>query len=110
MIYTGTLNRSMFVAYLDQILLPKLPSESVLVMDNLSCHKGKEIEAVAAKHSVSIMYLPAYSPELNPSEKYWARTKKEVYSIFEPLVDNFFEVLKGVLNTFTLFENSVPIF
>ena len=110
MIYKGTLNRTMFALYLDQILLPKLPSESVLVMDNLPCHKGKEIEAVAAKHSISIMYLPAYSPELNPIEKCWSHTKKEVYRIFDSLVDNFFEVLKEVLNIFTLSEDSVPTF
>jgi len=65
-----------FLAYLDQVLCPKLRPGDVVVMDNLSAHKVKgvreRIEAVGA----GLLYLPPYSPDLNPIEKAWAKLKQ----------------------------------
>ena len=64
-----------FLAYLDHVLCPALRPDDVVVMDNLSSHKvtgvRERIEAVGA----SILYLPPYSPDLNPIEKAWAKLK-----------------------------------
>ena len=64
-----------FLAYLDRILCPKLQPGDVVVMDNLPAHKVKgvreRIEAVGAE----LLYLPPYSPDLNPLEKAWSKLK-----------------------------------
>jgi transposase len=69
-------DRDIFLAYLDQVLCPKLRPGDVVVMDNLSAHKVKgvreRIEAVGA----GLLYLPPYSPDLNPIEKAWAKLKQ----------------------------------
>jgi transposase len=72
-------DREIFLAYLDQVLCPQLKPGDVVVMDNLSSQsprrlKGvrERIEAVGAK----LLYLPPYSPDLNPIEKAWAKLKQ----------------------------------
>ena len=69
-------DREIFLAYLDKVLCPKLQPGDVVVMDNLSSHKVKgvreRIEAVGAR----LLYLPPYSPDLNPIEKAWAKLKQ----------------------------------
>jgi transposase len=65
-----------FLAYLDHVLCPALRPGDVVVMDNLSSHKvagvGERIEAAGAE----LLYLPPYSPDLNPIEKAWAKLKQ----------------------------------
>ena len=65
-----------FLAYLDRVLCPKLVPGDVVVMDNLSSHKvlgvRERIEAAGAE----VLYLPPYSPDLNPIEKAWAKLKQ----------------------------------
>jgi transposase len=69
-------DREIFLAYLDKVLCPKLQPGDVVVMDNLSSHKvtgvRQRIEAVGAM----LLYLPPYSPDLNPIEKAWAKLKQ----------------------------------
>ena len=64
-----------FLAYLDHVLCPQLRPGDVVVMDNLSSHKVKgvceRIEAAGAE----LLYLPPYSPDLNPIEKAWSKLK-----------------------------------
>ncbi len=67
-----------FLAYLDHVLCPALRPDDVVVMDNLSSHKvagvRERIEAVGA----SVLYLPPYSPDLNPIEKAWAKLRQKL--------------------------------
>lgn len=69
-------DREIFLAYLDEVLCPKLRPGDVVVMDNLSSHKvngvRQRIEAAGAR----LLYLPPYSPDLNPIEKAWAKLKQ----------------------------------
>jgi len=57
-------------------LAQNLPQASVIVLDNASFHKGKEIETIAKSFGHDLLYLPPYSPDLNPIEKMWANLKK----------------------------------
>jgi transposase len=70
-----------FLAYVDQVLCPDLRPGDVVVMDNLSAHKvggvRERIEAVGAK----LLYLPPYSPDLNPIEQAWSKLKQVLRSL-----------------------------
>jgi len=56
-------------------LLPKVPDGAVIVMDNASFHRRADTQAAIAQAGCILEYLPAYSPDLNPIEHYWAKAK-----------------------------------
>ena len=64
-----------FLAYLDRVLCPKLQPGSVVVMDNLSSHKVKGVRERIEAAGAELLYLPPYSPDLNPIEKAWSKLK-----------------------------------
>lgn len=66
-------DREIFLAYLDDVLCPKLRPGHVVVMDNLSAHKVEGVRERIERAGASLLYLPPYSPDLNPIEK--ARSK-----------------------------------
>ncbi len=71
----GAMTRADFERFLQEDLLPLLLPGSVLVLDNASIHKGGRIEQVASEAGCSLLYLPPYSPDLNPLELAWAFVK-----------------------------------
>ncbi len=66
-----------FSIWAEQDLLPKLPSESILVMDNASFHKSKSMQEKIQAAGHTLEYLPPYSPDLNPIEHKWAQAKSK---------------------------------
>jgi transposase len=64
-----------FLAYLDHCLCPQLREGDVVVMDNLSSHKVDGVEQRMKKCGAEVLYLPPYSPDLNPIEKAWSKLK-----------------------------------
>lgn len=73
---TGSVNTEVFTSWLEQILLPELPKKSVIVMDNAAFHKSKDMQKILEDSGHTLLYLPPYSPDLNPIEKKWAQAKK----------------------------------
>ena len=65
-----------FLAYLDQVLCPRLQPGHVVVMDNLSAHKVAGVRERLQQRGAQLLYLPPYSPDLNPIEKAWAKLKQ----------------------------------
>jgi transposase len=65
-----------FLAYVEQVLCPKLQPGDVVVMDNLSSHKVNGVSRLIAAAGAELLYLPPYSPDLNPIEKAWAKLKQ----------------------------------
>ncbi len=65
-----------FLAYIEHILCPALKPGDVVVMDNLSSHKIKDVRRFIEKVGAEILYLPPYSPDLNPIEKAWSKLKQ----------------------------------
>jgi len=65
-----------FRAYMEQVLCPKLRSGDVVVMDNLSAHKVAGIREWIEACNAQLLYLPPYSPDLNPIEKAWSKFKQ----------------------------------
>ena len=65
-----------FLAYVEHLLYPVLKSGDVVVMDNLSAHKAPAVREWIEKAGAEVLYLPPYSPDLNPIEKAWAKLKQ----------------------------------
>jgi transposase len=64
-----------FLAYVEQVLCPTLGIGDVVVMDNLSAHKVQGVRELIQARGAEVLYLPPYSPDLNPIEKAWAKIK-----------------------------------
>ena len=65
-----------FLAYVEQVLCPVLRPGDVVVMDNLSSHKVDGVRKLIEAAGAEVLYLPPYSPDLNPIEKAWAKLKQ----------------------------------
>ena len=65
-----------FLAYVEQVLCPALTPGDVVVMDNLSSHKVGGVRQLIEQAGAEVLYLPPYSPGLNPIEKAWAKLKQ----------------------------------
>jgi len=72
----GSVDTMVFNAWIEQDLLPKLPPRSVVIMDNATFHKSPVVEKILTAKGHQLLYLPPYSPDLNPIEKKWAQAKK----------------------------------
>jgi transposase len=71
----GPTTREVFEAYLEQVLGPALSEGQVVVMDNLSSHKGSRVRELIEQRGCELMYLPPYSPDLNPIEEAFSKIK-----------------------------------
>ena len=76
----GAADTSVFDAYVRQILRPTLRAGDIVMMDNLSPHKNELTLDLLAQAGVEVMFLPAYSPDLNPIEKMWSKVKAALRS------------------------------
>lgn len=95
--FNGSTDKEVFKTYLQEILLPNLPKNSYLIMDNASFHKGEEIEDIIRSANINLIYLPTYSPDLNPIEKKWAEVKS-YYRKWSHYFDDKIQLLEMVLN------------
>jgi transposase len=71
----GATTSVVFVAYVEQVLAPTLRSGQVVVMDNLSAHKGERVKEMIDERGCQLVYLPAYSADLNPIEEAFSKIK-----------------------------------
>jgi transposase len=71
----GATTREVFEAYLERVLAPSLRPGQVVVMDNLSSHKGGRVRELVEGRGCDLLYLPPYSPDLNPIEEAFAKLK-----------------------------------
>jgi transposase len=90
----ATANADRFVTWLMRHLLPKLRPGDVLVMDNLRAHHDPRIAPVCRDHGIRVLYLPPYSPDLNPLEAGWALQKQQVRKFAPRTSDNLRRVAR----------------
>lgn len=92
MCFEGTCDTSLFNTWLKEMLIPNLIPGQVLILDNASFHKSAESQKLVEAVGCKILFLPPYSPDLNPIEKYWANMKKKVRELLRE-VQTFSEAL-----------------
>ena len=91
MVIEGAMNGAAFLAYVEQALAPTLSRGDVVVLDNLGSHKVAGVREAVEARGASLLYLPPYSPDLNPIEQAFAKLKallrKAAARTLEALVD-----------------------
>ena len=71
----GSTTTAVFEAYLERVLVPSLRGGQVVVMNNLSAHKGSRVRELIESRGCELLYLPPYSPGFNPIEEAFAKLK-----------------------------------
>ncbi len=93
------MDSTLFEKWFKQQLLPALPKETVIVMDNAAFHRKKQLFSIAEENGYRLIFLPPYSPELNPIEKFWSWLKRHLKKFllyFNTFDDALFECFKVV--------------
>ncbi len=75
--YKGMMHAEFFEAWFEHELIPLLTKSEVVVMDDASFHRKNCLNNIAQKYGIKIIFLPPYSPELNPIEHFWHWLKKK---------------------------------
>ena len=100
----GPINAVTFLAYVRQFLLPTLKPGDVVVMDNLGSHKGKAIRQALRSAGAKLLFLPPYSPDLNPIEQVFAKLKHGLRRAAERTVDALSSRIDKLLDLFSARE------
>jgi transposase len=74
-LFDGPINGESFLAYVEQVLVPALAAGDVVIMDNLGSHKSQAVRAAIRRVGARLIFLPPYSPDLNPIEQVFAKLK-----------------------------------
>lgn len=74
-LFDGPINGERFLAYVEQALVPTLQPGDIVIMDNLGSHKGKAVRRAIRNAGAKLIFLPKYSPDLNPIEQLFAKLK-----------------------------------
>jgi transposase len=97
----GAVNRDVFEAFVEQVLVPRLQPGDTVILDNLSSHKGGRIEPMIAAAGAELRYLPPYSPDLNPIELIFSKIKQALRSLAHRTQESLWTAMQSVLDTIT---------
>ncbi|MGH8519499.1 MAG: transposase, partial [Panacagrimonas sp.] len=97
----GAINGPLFRAWVEQHLAPALKPGDIVVMDNLSSHKGPAVCQAIAATGARLLYLPPYSPDFNPIENAFAKLKALLRKAAEPTVDGLWDAIGHIIDLFT---------
>jgi transposase len=96
----GAINRHAFETYVARVLVPELQAGDIVVMDNLSSHKGPRVRELIEAAGASLRYLPPYSPDFNPIENAFAKLKALLRKAAERTVDALWAAIGRLVDTF----------
>jgi transposase len=102
LVVEGSTNGTVFETYLEEVLLPTLKrGQVVVVMDNLSSHKGEKVRELIEGKGCELTYLPPYSPDVNPIEQAFSKIKSYLRKACARSQDTLMEVIGQALSTIT---------
>lgn len=99
LVVEGSTNGTVFETYLEDVLLPTLKSGQVVVMDNLSAHKGERVRELIEAKGCELVYLPPYSPDFNPIEQAFSKLKSYLREACARSQQELMEVIGEALST-----------
>ena len=103
--YEGTMTGLVFLYFLQHFLCPLLSKGDYIVMDNASVHKVAEVKQLIEATGAKVIYLPPYSPELNPIELAWNKMKTYLRKQRARTVDALYNVYAEALESITLSDS-----
>jgi len=101
MVLDGPIDGAWFLAYIEQVLCPTLQSGDIVVMDNLGSHRSHKIQQAIEAKGASLLYLPKYSPDLNPIEKAFAKLKALLRKAAERSTEALWNRIGQIIDDFT---------
>lgn len=90
-----------FLAYLDQVLCPKLKAGQTVILDNLAAHKVEGVRQRIEDTGARLIYLPPYSPDFNPIEKFFSKLKALLRRAAKRSIDALWKEIGILLDTVT---------
>ena len=106
LVFDGSLNGEVFVKWVSEMLCPLLNKGDIVVMDNLSSHKVKGVSEAITECGAKIVYLPPYSPDLNPIELMWSKMKSILRKLKARTAENFDSAVCLALDSISLIDIS----
>lgn len=97
----GATDTEVFRAYVEKVLCPMLRAGDIVVMDNLSPHKNELTLSLIEAAGASVLFLPPYSPDLNPIEKMWSKVKQSLRSAEARTREELLEAIDRALQAVT---------
>ena len=97
----GAMNGAAFLAYVGQVLAPVLAPGDVVILDNLSSHKVAGVREMVQARGASLLYLPPYSPDLNPIEQAFAKLKALLRKAAARTVEELWAAIGSLLGRFS---------
>lgn len=97
----GPINRIAFETYVEKVLVPELEPGDIVIMDNLSSHKGPRVREMIEAVGASLLFLPPYSPDFNPIENAFSKLKAHLRKAAERTVDGLWNAIGRVIDLFT---------
>ncbi len=94
-------NRIIFETYVEKVLLPELRPGDIIVMDNLSSHKGPRVREMIESVGARLEYLPPYSPDFNPIENAFSKLKALLRKAAKRSIGGLWTTIGQLLNLFT---------
>jgi len=101
LVLDGPMTGEVFRAYVEQMLAPSLAPGDVVVMDNLPAHKVTGVREAIQAARASVLYLPPYSPDLNPIEQFFAKLKALLRKAAARTRDELWDTIGTLLDAFT---------
>ena len=100
----GPINGESFLAYVEQFLVPTLKPRDIVIIDNLGSHKSKAVRRAIRGAGARLLFLPPYSPDLNPIEQVFAKLKTLLRKAAERTVEATWKRIGDLLQFFTAAE------
>ena len=100
-LFDGPINGERFLAYIELVLVPVLQPGDIVVMDNLGSHKGKAVRRAIRKAGAKLIFLPKYSPDLNPIEQVFAKLKALLRKAAARTIEALTDAVGQLLDLFT---------
>jgi len=100
MIFNGSCNTKLFETWVEELLIKELKPGQFVVMDNASFHKSQKTRELIESVGCKLIFLPPYSPDLSPIEKFWANMKRWIKDRISSF-DKLYNALEIFFNTQT---------
>jgi len=100
-VFNGPINGEAFTAYVEQVLAPTLVPGDVVILDNLGSHKGQAVRRAIRSAGAHMLFLPPYSPDLNPIEQVFAKLKHFLREAAERTHEAVLDKIASILDAFT---------